>query len=82
MAIEAVRRIDEIFAIEREFGGEPTEHRRIIRQARVRPLVEGLERWMRAERAKLSPASAVAKAMDYMLKRWTTFSALLDDGRI
>ena len=82
MAIEAVRRIDEIFAIERELNGEPAERRRIVRQARVRPLVEGLERWMRAERSKLSSGSAVAKAMDYMVKRWTTFSAFLDDGRI
>ncbi len=82
MAIEAVRRIDEIFAIERELNGEPAERRRIVRQARVRPLVEGLERWMRVERSKLSSGSAVAKAMDYMVKRWTTFSAFLDDGRI
>ncbi len=51
-------------------------------QARVRPLVEGLESWMRAERSKLSSGSAAAKAMDYMVKRWTTFSAFLDDGRI
>ncbi len=82
MAIEAVRRIDEIFAIERELNGEPAERRRIVRQARVRPLVEGLERWMRAEQSKLSSGSAAAKAMDYMVKRWTTFSAFLDDGRI
>ena len=82
MAIEAVRRIDEIFAIERELNGEPAERRRIVRQARVRPLVKGLERWMRAEQSKLSSGSAVAKAMDYMVKRWTTFSAFLDDGRI
>ena len=82
MAIEAVRRIDEIFAIERELNGEPAERRRIVRQARVRPLVKGLERWMRTEQSKLSSGSAVAKAMDYMVKRWTTFSAFLDDGRI
>ncbi len=61
LAIEAVRRIDEIFAIERELGGEPAERRRIVRQARVRPLVEGLESWMRAERSKLSSGSAVVR---------------------
>ena len=82
MAQDAVRRIDPIFAIEREIGGEPAERRHIVRQARVRPLVEGLESWMRAERAKLLLASAVAKAMDYMLKRWPSFTAFLDDGRI
>jgi hypothetical protein len=37
---------------------------------------------MRAERAKLSRHSDVAKAMDYMLKRWPAFTRFLDDGRI
>ena len=37
---------------------------------------------MRTERAKLSRGNDVAKAMDYMLKRWTAFSRFLDDGRI
>ena len=37
---------------------------------------------MRAQRAKLSRHSDVAKAMDYMLKRWGTFTRFLDDGRI
>ena len=35
---------------------------------------------MRAERAKLSRRSAVAKAIDYMLTRWLAFSRFLDDG--
>ena len=37
---------------------------------------------MRAERAKLSRHSSVARAMDYMLKRWKGFTRFLDDGRI
>jgi hypothetical protein len=37
---------------------------------------------MRAQRAKLSRGNDVAKAMDYMLKRWTVFRRFLDDGRI
>jgi hypothetical protein len=37
---------------------------------------------MRDERAKLSRHNAVAKAMDYMLKRWPAFAAFLADGRI
>ena len=35
------------------------------------PLVADLEAWMREERAKLSRGNDVAKAIDYMLKRWT-----------
>ena len=41
-----------------------------------------LEIWMRTERAKLSRHSEVAKAMDYMLKRWEAFARFLSDGRI
>ena len=37
---------------------------------------------MRRERARLSRHSEVAKAMDYMLKRWDAFSRFLDDGRV
>ncbi len=55
LAVEAVRRIDEIFAIEREINGQPAGHRLAVRQeATVKPLVADLEKWMRAERARLS----------------------------
>lgn len=37
---------------------------------------------MRTERARLSRHSDVAKAMDYMLKRWEVFARFLSDGRI
>ena len=37
---------------------------------------------MRRERARLSRHAEVAKAFDYMLKRWEAFTRFLDDGRI
>src|SRR5580704_1919142 len=46
------------------------------------PLVADLESWMREQRAKLSRDNDVAKAMEYMLKRWSAFTRFLDDGRI
>ena len=82
LAAEAVRRIDAIFDVERTLNGLPAEQRLAIRQMQVAPLVNELETWMRSERTKMSRHSEVAKAMDYMLKRWDTFSRFLDDGRI
>ena len=41
-----------------------------------------LKEWMEAERGKLSKPPPVAKAMDYMLKRWALFARFLDNGRI
>jgi transposase len=81
-AIEAVRRIDELFAIERDINGLPPEQRALVRYERSKPLTEDLERWLRAERRKLSSKNPLAKAMDYSLKRWSTFTRFLDDGRI
>jgi transposase len=82
LAFEAVKRIDAIFDIEREINGCSIDERLRVRRARVVPLVSDLESWMRNERAKLSRHSEVAKAMNYMLNRWDTFTHFLDDGRI
>ena len=82
LALEAVRRIDELFEIERAINGQTPERRRAVRQELSAPLVANLEAWMREQRAKLSRGNDVAKAMDYMLKRWTAFTRFLGDGRI
>lgn len=37
---------------------------------------------MRAERPKLSRGRDLAKAMDYMLKRWPAITRFLEDGRV
>ena len=82
LALEVVRRIDQLFEIERAINGQSPERRRAVRQELSAPLVANLEAWMREQRAKLSRSNDVAKAMDYMLKRWIAFTRFLDDGRI
>ena len=82
VAIEAVRRIDALFAIEREINGKPPDERLRVRAERSKPLVDDLERWLKDERKKLSSKNPLAKAMDYSLKRWDAFTRFLDDGRI
>ena len=77
-----MRQIDAIFAIESEINGLPAEQRLAMRTTRIAPLVAELESWMRAERARLSRHADVAKAIDYMLKRWAAFTRFLSDGRI
>src|SRR5438067_5078045 len=82
LALEAVRRIDALFEIERSINGQSAEQRRAVRQELSAPLVADLEGWMREQRAKLSRGNEVAKAMEYVLKRWPAFTRFLDDGRI
>ena len=81
IALEAVKRIDALFAIEREINGRSADERRRVRQERSRPLAEDLRAWLSEQRAKLSRSATVAKPIDYMLKRWGCFASFLDDGR-
>src|SRR4051794_15754067 len=82
LALDAVRRIDAIFEIERSLNGLPADRRLELRTLHVAPLVTALEGWMRTERARLSRHNPVAKAIDYMLTRWPAFTRFLEDGRI
>jgi transposase len=82
IAVEAIERIDALFAIEREINGVSSERRLAVRDERSRPLVIALEIWLRQQRAKLSPKSETARAIDYSLKRWAAFTRFLDDGRL
>ena len=82
IAIEAVVRIDALFAIEREINGKSPAERKAVRQARSKPLIESFETWLRGERKKLSPKGPLAKAIDYQFNHWAAFTRFLDDGRV
>lgn len=82
IAIESVRRIDTLFEIERTVNGRPADERRAARQERSMPLVTELKEWLEARRPQLSRGHDLARAIDYMLKRWPAFTRFLEDGRI
>jgi hypothetical protein len=82
IALEAVKRIDGLFDIEREISGLATDQRPERRRKDSQPLVDELHGWLQNQRAKLSRSSPVADAINYMLKCWNGFTSFLDDGRI
>jgi transposase len=53
-----------------------------VRDAEIAPFVADLESWLRDQRSRLSRSAAVAEPIDYLLKRWPSFTRFLDDGRI
>jgi transposase len=82
VALEAVKRIDALFDIERGINGLSAEERLRVRQEQSAPLLAALEAWLRDERSRLSRSASVAQPIDYMLKRWDRFARFIDDGRI
>lgn len=82
VALEAVKRIDALFDIERTISGLAAEERLRVRQEQSARLLADLEVWLRDERSRLSRSASVAKPIDYMLRRWDRFAHFIDDGRV
>jgi transposase len=82
IALEAVRRIDALFEIERLINGRSAAERLQVRREQSAPLVAEFEVWLRDQRSRLSRSAAVAGPIDYMLRRWPSFARFLDDGRV
>src|SRR5277367_1319813 len=82
IAIEVVRRIDALFAIERSINGKTPNERLAVRRDKSRPLVEELELYLRAQLDRLSRGHDLAKAINYIRKRPAAFRLFLEDGRV
>jgi hypothetical protein len=77
-----VRRIDALFEVERSINGKSAQERLDARRTLSRPLVEDLQVYMREQLARLSRGHDLAKAFNYVLKRWASFTLFLEDGRV
>jgi transposase len=82
IAVEVVRRIDALFAIERAINGKRALERLAARRPESRPLVDDLQAFMSAQLPRLARGHELVKAINYMLKRWPAFTLFLEDGRV
>ena len=82
IANEALRRIGELYEIEKRCRGEGPATRQQLRQARAGPLLDDLNRWLKSVLAQISKKSELARAIHYALSRWVALTRYRDDGRI
>jgi transposase len=82
VAAEALERIAQLYAIEKDIRGRSPDERREIRNTRSRPLLESLKQWFAETLEKLSRKSDTAMAVRYALGRWEALIRFCDDGRI
>lgn len=82
LAAEALARIGALYGIERELHGKPPDARTRERQARAKPLAAALKLWADRSLTQLPGRSELAKALRYMLARWSALTRAFDDGRI
>jgi hypothetical protein len=82
IASEALQRIGELYAIEREIRGRSPDERRRMRQAKTRPLLDSLHEWFESCLLKLSRKSDTTAAIRYALTLWPALLRFVDDGRV
>ena len=82
LAAQALRRIQDLYAIEADIRGQPPDVRRQHRQARAGPLLTEFHAWLQGVLTRVSTKSELAKAVRYSLVRWTALTRYVHDGRI
>ncbi len=82
IALEALNRIAALYAVEK-FAAEnnfSSMERAKLRQTQAQPLLDDMKTWLTATRMKVAKGSALAKAMDYSLRRWAALSRYTHDA--
>ena len=82
IAAEALRRIAELYAIEKEIRNHSAAERQAARDTRSRPLVDTMKLWLEDQLRQVPPRSGLADAIRYALARWPALCRFLEDGRI
>jgi transposase len=82
VAAEVLRRIGELYAIEAQARAGPVAERLALRQAEAAPRLSALHDYLSAERLRTASGSALARAIDYSLKRWAALQRYLADGAL
>lgn len=82
IAAEGLRRIAEIYAIEKDIRGTCPGQRLSARQARSAPLVAAFGDWLQAQRLHISAKSRLGEKLAYIHRHWDGLQTFLTDGRV
>jgi transposase len=82
LAEEALKLFGALYDVEREAADLKVEARRRLRESRSKPIADTLHAWLTLHRQKATDGTAMAKAIDYSLKRWGALTRFLDDPAV
>lgn len=82
LAEEALRRIGELYAIEKQARDGDVAARFALRQQAAVPKLKTLQEWLITQRLKIADGTGLARAIDYCLKRWPALMRYVDGGTL
>ena len=82
VAEEALTFFGAIYDIERTAASLNADERQRLRRLQTKPILETLNRWLVLKREQATDGTALARAIDYSLKRWAALVRFADDGSL
>jgi hypothetical protein len=82
IALEALRRIAALYAIEAQGQDMTPEARTALRQQQAQPLLQSMHDWLLRTRVPVANGGGTAKAIDYSLRRWAALSRYATGGNL
>lgn len=81
-AKEGLNFCNQLFSIERDLKDYTPKERFDIRLERSQPVLEAFSVWLKTQKPKVLPKSALGKAIQYCLNQWDKLVGFLEDGRL
>jgi transposase len=81
-AHEGVRRIDELYTIERDTKALPAGERQRVRQLQALPRLQSLHAWAEDLVRHTLPSGKLGDAFDYLIGQWPKLLRYIDDPRL
>jgi len=82
IAAEGLRRIAELYSVEKDIRGCAPGQRLSARQARSAPLVTAFGEWLQGQRLRVSAKSRLGEKLAYIHNHWNGLQTFLTDGRV
>lgn len=80
LGVEGLRRIDALFAADRALAELSPAQRKVAREQRLRPVLEGIFAWVHAQTPQ--ERGLVAQALGYVRNQEQALARFLEDGRL
>jgi len=80
-ADQALAWIGKLYQIERQLKDATASERHQVRQAKARPVLSQLRKWLDKTMPRTAPTTPLGKAMGYLDKQWPRLVRYAEDGR-
>jgi len=78
----AIKKIKDLYDIEREYHDITPEQRLVVREALSKPIVDGFKEWVEKESPLVLSQSVLGQAFTYSRNQWPKLIRFLKDGRL